>query len=54
MNFEVALAVLSQAIEEGVASAELPKDPDERRKWAEGRRWKPEYQKYEYSKDGSA
>ncbi len=52
MNFEVALAVLREAIEEGVADADVPGDEGERRRWAEGRRWDPVYVDYEYSDDG--
>lgn len=49
VNFEVALAVLDQAIEDGVAKVDIPKE--ERREWAEGRRWKPEYVEYEYGEE---
>ena len=50
VNFEVALAVLDQAVEEGVARAEVPKEG--RREWAEKKRWKPEYAEFEYAEDG--
>ncbi len=50
MNFEVALAILDQAVEEGVARVQVPKDG--RREWAEARRWKPVYVEYEYAEDG--
>jgi malate dehydrogenase (oxaloacetate-decarboxylating) len=51
VNFEVALAVLDQAVEEGVARADVPAK-DERRKWAEAKRWTAEYSEFEYAKDG--
>ena len=51
MNFEVALAVIDQAVEEGVARADIP-PKDKRREWAEQRRWKPEYVEYKYAQDG--
>ena len=54
VNFEVALAVLDQAIEEGAASGDVPKDKDQRRAWAKGRLWKPEYREYVYDPEGSA
>jgi len=47
------LAVLEQAIEEGVAQAEgIPDSEGERRKWAEDKRWIPEYQQYQYDPAG--
>ncbi|WVQ84624.1 hypothetical protein IAT38_006779 [Cryptococcus sp. DSM 104549] len=53
VNFEVALAVLEQAVEEGVARAEgVPEGKEERRKWAEGKRWLPEYVEFEYDENG--
>jgi malate dehydrogenase (oxaloacetate-decarboxylating) len=53
VNFEIALAVLNQAVEEGVARAEgIPDSEDGRRKWAEEKRWVPEYQAYRYDADG--
>ena len=53
VNFEIALAVLEQAIEEGVAQAEgIPDSEGERRKWAEEKRWIPEYQQYQYDPAG--
>lgn len=53
VNFEIALAVLEQAIEEGVAQAEgIPNSEGERRKWAEEKRWVPEYQEYQYDPAG--
>jgi malate dehydrogenase (oxaloacetate-decarboxylating) len=53
VNFEIAFAVLEQAIEEGVAKADgIPASKDERRKWAEGKRWVPEYQEYQYDPAG--
>lgn len=54
VNFEVALAVLEQAIEEGSASADVPKGKDERRSWAKSKLWKPEYREYVYDPDGLA
>lgn len=50
VNFEVALAVLECAVEEGVAGANVPKEG--RRAWAAQRRWTPEYPEYEYAEDG--
>ncbi|KAK8853220.1 hypothetical protein IAR55_003922 [Kwoniella newhampshirensis] len=54
VNFEVALAVLDQAIEEGVNKERgIPEDKDERRRWAEGKRWKgTEYLDYTYDESG--
>jgi len=53
VNFEIALAVLEQAIEEGVAKAKgIPKSSDDRRKWAEEKRWVPEYRDYTYDPAG--
>lgn len=53
VNFEVALAVLEQAMEEGVArTKDIPKDKDERRKWAENNRWSPRYPKFKYDPEG--
>ncbi|GFZ48749.1 NAD-dependent malic enzyme [Saitozyma sp. JCM 24511] len=53
VNFEVGLAVLEQAIEEGVATEkELPKSKEERRKWADQKRWAPEYLEYVYDTEG--
>jgi malate dehydrogenase (oxaloacetate-decarboxylating) len=53
VNFEIALAVLEQAVDEGVAKAkEIPGSKEERRKWAEGQRWKPEYSAYRYDPEG--
>jgi malate dehydrogenase (oxaloacetate-decarboxylating) len=50
VNFEIALAVFDQAVEEGVAGVDIPKD--ERRKYAEERIWKPVYVDYEYDEGG--
>ena len=50
VNFEIALAVIDQAIEDGVAQVDVPKE--KRRAWAEEKRWKPEYMEYEYAEDG--
>lgn len=53
VNFEIALAVLEQAIEEGVAQAkDIPPSAGERRKWAEEKRWIPQYQQYQYDPAG--
>lgn len=53
VNFEIALAVLEQAIAEGVAKAEgIPGSAEERRNWAEGKRWVPQYQEYRYDPAG--
>jgi malate dehydrogenase (oxaloacetate-decarboxylating) len=53
VNFEIALAVLDQAIEEGVAQADaIPDSKNERRKWAEGKRWLPEYRECQYDSNG--
>lgn len=53
VNFEIALAVLDQAIHEGVARAKgIPEDKQERRKWAEEKRWIPEYAEYKYDPYG--
>lgn len=53
-NFEVALAVLDAAMEEGVAQNEdIPQDKGQRRNWAESKRWSPVYSRYEYAKDGA-
>jgi malate dehydrogenase (oxaloacetate-decarboxylating) len=53
VNFEIALAVLEQALEEGVAQAEgIPGTKEERRKWAEAKRWTPEYSAYTYDPNG--
>ncbi|RSH91897.1 NAD-dependent malic enzyme, mitochondrial [Saitozyma podzolica] len=53
VNLEVGLAVLEQAIEEGVATEKgLPKSMEERRKWADQKRWAPEYVEYVYDTEG--
>ena len=53
VNFEIALAVLEQAIEEGVAQAEgIPTSAEERRNWAEEKRWVPKYLQYQYDPAG--
>ncbi|KAI9634110.1 uncharacterized protein MKK02DRAFT_17763 [Dioszegia hungarica] len=52
VNFEVSLAVLDQAIEEGVAKCDVPKE--DRRKWAEEQLWVPRYQDYTYDPKGEA
>jgi malate dehydrogenase (oxaloacetate-decarboxylating) len=44
--------VLDQAIEEGVAQCDIPKD--ERRRWAEQQLWVPSYEAYRYDKNGEA
>jgi malate dehydrogenase (oxaloacetate-decarboxylating) len=50
VNFEVALAVFDAAVEDGVAQVDVPKE--DRRGYAEARRWKPEYVEYEYDPKG--
>lgn len=52
VNFEIALAVLDQAIEDGVANVDLPKEKEKRREYAEKRRWRPQYPSYEYDPKG--
>ncbi|ODN94753.1 malate dehydrogenase (oxaloacetate-decarboxylating) [Cryptococcus wingfieldii CBS 7118] len=53
VNFEVALAVIEQAVEEGVSREEgLPKGKEEVRKWALEKRWEPEYVEFEYDPEG--
>lgn len=54
VNFEVALAVVDAAVKEGVSQADVPVDGEQRRKWAQARRWKAEYTELKYSKDGIA
>jgi len=44
------LAVIDQAVAEGVARADIPNEG--RREWAEAKRWQPEYVEYEYAEDG--
>lgn len=46
--------MLEQAIEEGVATEKgLPKSKEERRKWADQKRWAPEYLEYVYDENGA-
>ncbi|WRT70204.1 uncharacterized protein IL334_007199 [Kwoniella shivajii] len=53
VNFEVALAVMAAAKDAGVAREEkMPDDEDERRDWAENKRWEANYAEYVYDKDG--
>ena len=52
VNFEVALAVLDKAVEEGMAKAEVPEGKDERRSWAKQRRWEPKYPVIHYDPNG--
>ena len=54
VNFEIAIAVLEQAVKEGVARAKMPDTPEARRKWAEEKKWEPKYPELKYSKDGIA
>lgn len=54
VNFEVALAVVKAAVEEGVAQADVPADDGKRRTWAAERRWDAAYSELRYSKDGIA
>jgi malate dehydrogenase (oxaloacetate-decarboxylating) len=42
--------VLDQAIEEGVADCDVPKE--KRREWAEKQLWVPKYRDYEYDPKG--
>lgn len=49
VNFEIALAVLDQAIEEGVAHVDIPKQ--KRREWAKSKMWESEYPQYIYDPD---
>ena len=51
VNFEVALAVLDTAVDEGVARADVPAKA-ERRKWAEEKRWTAQYSELVYDKEG--
>ena len=50
VNFDVALAVLEAAVEEGVAKIDVNKD--DWRKYAESQRWDPEYAEYVYDPKG--
>ncbi|WVR05513.1 hypothetical protein IAU60_002531 [Kwoniella sp. DSM 27419] len=50
VNFEIALAVIDQAVDEGVSKLDVPKE--KRREWLKQAIWKPEYPEYEYDKDG--
>nr|XP_031860408.1 uncharacterized protein CI109_004018 [Kwoniella shandongensis]KAA5527480.1 hypothetical protein CI109_004018 [Kwoniella shandongensis] len=54
VNFEVALAVIDQAIKEGVSREEgIPTDKEGRRKWAKGKVWRgSEYLEYQYDEAG--
>jgi malic enzyme len=55
VNLSVALAVLDQALREGVAQVgEVVKamDEGERREWARGRQWRAEYREYEFGEEG--
>ena len=53
VNFEIALAVLDQAVDEGVARAkDIPESRHDRREWAEKKRWIPEYAEYQYDPEG--
>lgn len=49
VNFEIALAVIDQAIKEGVARVDVPEK--DRRKWAQEKRWVAVYPEYEYDSD---
>ena len=51
VNFEVALAVMNAAEEEGVSRATMP-NGSKRREWARSKTWTPTYAQYEYSEDG--
>jgi hypothetical protein len=45
---------MTQAIEDGGASKEVPQDEEDRREWAQGKLWKPEYREYVYDPNGLA
>ena len=47
VNLEVALAVMSEAIDEGVAGIQVSKD--DRREYISRRRWSPRYHPYEFN-----
>ncbi len=46
VNFEVALAVIDAAVDEGVSALDVPRA--QRRKWAQEKAWAPEYREYVY------
>jgi len=50
VNFEVAVAVAEQAIEEGIAGVKWKKE--EVREKAKEKQWEPIYEEYVYDKDG--
>lgn len=53
VNFEVAVAVVKSAIEEGSAGEEVCKWKEEEvREKVSARAWRPEYGEYFYSEDG--
>ena len=52
VNAEIALAVIKQAIDEGVSDLNVPED--KLRDYLHDRIWKPEYAEYEYTKDGQS
>ncbi|WVO18541.1 hypothetical protein L204_106260 [Cryptococcus depauperatus] len=53
VNFEVALAVLNQAIEEGVSRRkDIPKTKQDMIQWAKTKRWSPKYVDFEFDPDG--
>jgi malic enzyme len=52
VNAEIALAVIKQAIDEGVSNLNVP--DDELRRYLDDRIWQPEYPDYEYTKDGQS
>ncbi|WVF72985.1 hypothetical protein IAT40_007803 [Kwoniella sp. CBS 6097] len=53
VNFEIALAVIEAAVQDGVATEkELPKDKEERKKWAKEKSWTAVYSEYEYDAEG--
>ena len=52
VNAEIALAVMKQAIDEGVSDLNVPED--KLRDYLHDRIWKPEYTEYEYTKDGQS
>lgn len=52
VNAEIALAVIKQAIDEGVSDLNVPEG--KLRGYLHDRIWKPEYADYEYTKDGQS
>ncbi|CAD6585183.1 MAG: NAD-dependent malic enzyme, mitochondrial [Tremellales sp. Tagirdzhanova-0007] len=46
VNFEIALAVMNRAMEQGVAGIQI--DEEKRREYARNAQWKPQYEEYRY------